>query len=67
MSGSAKLDFKEESEKLSENVMLSYSGATAQNITSLEDAQRLAREMPSKLMTQLNTFKYKLGLGIAVH
>ncbi|KAK1775417.1 hypothetical protein QBC45DRAFT_335358 [Copromyces sp. CBS 386.78] len=60
VSGSAKVEFKEGSEKLMENVKISYSGAMAENVASLEDAQRVAKEMPSKLMTQMNTLKYKL-------
>ena len=60
VSGSAKVEFKEGSKKLMENVRISYSGALAENVATFEDAQRVAREMPSKLATQMNTLKYKL-------
>jgi hypothetical protein len=60
VSGSARVEFKEGSQKLMENVKISYSGAMAENVTSFEDAQRVAKEMPLKLMTQMNTLKYKL-------
>lgn len=60
VSGKAKVEFKEGTKKLMENVKISYSGAMAENVASLEDAQRVAKEMPSKLMTQMNTLKYKL-------
>jgi hypothetical protein len=60
VSGSAKVEFKEGTKKLMENVKISYSGAMAENVASFEDAQRVAKEMPSKLMTQMNTLKYKL-------
>ena len=60
VNGSAKVEFKEGSKKLMENVRISYSGALAENVGSLEDAQRVAKEMPSKLATQMNTLKYKL-------
>lgn len=60
VSGSAQVDFKEGTKELMENVKISYSGAMAENVASFEDAQRVAKEMPSKLMTQMNTLKYKL-------
>ncbi|KAK3493368.1 hypothetical protein B0T13DRAFT_50003 [Neurospora crassa] len=58
--GSAEVDSEEGSEKLMENVKISYSGATAENVASLKDAQRVAHEMSLKLMTQMETLKYKL-------
>ena len=38
VSGSAKVEFKEGSNKLMENVRISYSGALAENVASFEDA-----------------------------
>ncbi|KAL2148627.1 hypothetical protein VTH82DRAFT_2181 [Thermothelomyces myriococcoides] len=60
VSGSAKIDFSKEKESLLEKCNISYSGALAENVTTLEDARRVAREMPTKLASQLNTLSYKL-------
>ncbi|KAF5591195.1 neoverrucotoxin subunit beta [Fusarium pseudoanthophilum] len=58
--GEASVDWKEGTKALMENMRISYSGAIAENVGSLEDAQRVAKEMPSKLAKQMNTLKYKL-------
>jgi hypothetical protein len=58
--GTAKVEFSQESESVSEGLKISYSGAIAENASNLEDARRIAREMPTKLRQQLNTLYYKL-------
>ncbi|KAI1392852.1 uncharacterized protein F4822DRAFT_392399 [Hypoxylon trugodes] len=58
--GSAKLEFSKKDESIFDNVRISYSGAMAENVTNLEDARRVAGEMPTKLAKQLNTFHYTL-------
>ncbi|KAG9496544.1 hypothetical protein J7337_011320 [Fusarium musae] len=58
--GEASVEWKEGTKALMENMRISYSGAIAENVGSLEDAQRVAKEMPSKLAKQMNTLKYKL-------
>ncbi|WKT40267.1 hypothetical protein QSH57_005073 [Fusarium oxysporum f. sp. vasinfectum] len=60
VSGSAKLQYKDVSEANRENVKISYSGAIAENVSTWEDARRVATEMPSKLAKQTNTLYYKL-------
>ncbi|KAI1404242.1 hypothetical protein F4819DRAFT_448448 [Hypoxylon fuscum] len=57
---SAKVKFSEKDESLFENVKISYSGAIAENVSNLEDARRVAGEMPTKLAKQLNTLRYRL-------
>ncbi|RYP73509.1 hypothetical protein DL770_007759 [Monosporascus sp. CRB-9-2] len=58
--GSAKVEFSEKDESVFENVKISYSGAMAENVSNLEDARRVAGEMPTKLAKQLNTLHYTL-------
>ncbi|KAK6359513.1 hypothetical protein TWF696_000669 [Orbilia brochopaga] len=58
--GSAKVERSMKDESEFENVRISYSGAMAENVSNLEDARRVAREMPTKLAKQLNTLRYKL-------
>lgn len=58
--GTASVEWKEGTESLMENMRISYSGAITENVGSLEDAQRVAKEMPGKLAKQMNTLKYKL-------
>ncbi|KAI0420229.1 hypothetical protein F5X98DRAFT_361964 [Xylaria grammica] len=60
VSGSAKIEFSEEEKRFFESVKISYSGAIAESVVNLEDALRVAREMPTKLAKQLNTLSYKL-------
>ncbi|KAH8728828.1 hypothetical protein GQ44DRAFT_757223 [Phaeosphaeriaceae sp. PMI808] len=60
INGTAKVDFSDGSENKFENVRISYSGAMAENVGNLEDANRVAREMPTKLAKQMNTLSYKL-------
>ncbi|KAK6523032.1 hypothetical protein TWF281_002454 [Arthrobotrys megalospora] len=58
--GGAKVEFSDKYESKFENVNVSYSGAMAENVSTLEDARRVAGEMPTKLAKQLNTLRYKL-------
>ncbi|KAK6512522.1 hypothetical protein TWF481_001406 [Arthrobotrys musiformis] len=58
--GSAKVEFTAEEKSKFENVKISYSGAIAENVSNLEDACRVAHDMPKKLAKQLNTLSYKL-------
>jgi len=60
VSGSAKVEFDEMEEKKFESVRISYSGAMAENVSNLEDARRIAKEMPTKLAKQCNTLHYTL-------
>ncbi|KAJ1323456.1 Down syndrome cell adhesion molecule-like protein 1 [Microdochium nivale] len=60
VSGSAKIEFAEDSDSKFENVKISYSGAIAEQVATLDDARRVAREMPTKLAKQMNTLHYKL-------
>ncbi|KAJ1549236.1 hypothetical protein HK405_007304 [Cladochytrium tenue] len=43
-----------------ERLSISYSGALAVHAATLEDALGVARDMPVKLQTQMNTLSYKL-------
>ncbi|KAH7303384.1 hypothetical protein B0I35DRAFT_365004 [Stachybotrys elegans] len=43
-----------------ENVKVTYSGALIEQVTGIEDARRVAEEMPEKLGEQLNTLSFKL-------
>jgi len=43
-----------------EGFEISYSGAIAENVSNIEDARRIALEMPTKLGQQLNALYYKL-------
>ncbi|KAI2624052.1 hypothetical protein GGS21DRAFT_325573 [Xylaria nigripes] len=58
--GVAQVNFLEKDESMFENMKISYSGAIAENVSNLEDARRIAREMPTSLAKQLNTLRYKL-------
>ncbi|XEU95058.1 hypothetical protein FSHL1_000342 [Fusarium sambucinum] len=60
INGSAKLEYKDVSDANRENVKISYSGAIAENVSTWEDARRIATEMPTKLAKQTNTLFYKL-------
>ncbi|OTA99812.1 hypothetical protein M426DRAFT_16044 [Hypoxylon sp. CI-4A] len=60
ISGSAKIDFSEEEKRFFGSVRISYSDATAESVVNLEDALRVARDMPIKLAKRLNTLSYKL-------
>ncbi|QPC72255.1 hypothetical protein HYE68_003007 [Fusarium pseudograminearum] len=60
VSGSAKVDYKDVSQENREKVKISYSGAIAENVSTWEDARRVATEMPTKLAKQENTLYYKL-------
>jgi carbon monoxide dehydrogenase subunit G len=60
VSGTAKVNFSEEEKSIFENVRISYSGAMVENVSNLEDARRVASEMPTKLAKQLNKLSYKL-------
>lgn len=57
---SEKIEFSLEEKQFFENVSISYSGAIADSVVNIEDAFRVAREMPTKLAKQLNTLTYKL-------
>ncbi|KAI5863678.1 hypothetical protein GGS23DRAFT_564932 [Durotheca rogersii] len=58
--GKAKVEFSEESKSVFESLKISYSGAIAENVSNVEEACRVAREMPTKLGQQFNTLSYKL-------
>lgn len=60
ISGGAKIEYSTDEKKLFETVNISYSGAMAESVVNLEDALRVARDMPTKLSKQLNTLRYKL-------
>ncbi|XDG05408.1 hypothetical protein ABKA04_005023 [Annulohypoxylon sp. FPYF3050] len=60
ISDSDKIEFSLEEKHFFENVRISYSGAIADSVVNIEDAWRVAREMPTKLANQLNTLTYKL-------
>ncbi|KAI1213276.1 uncharacterized protein F4807DRAFT_257179 [Annulohypoxylon truncatum] len=60
VSSSAKVDYSNESKFIFDNVNISYSGAMTENVSNIEDARRVSREMPAKLALQLNTISYKL-------
>ncbi|KAJ3962386.1 hypothetical protein N0V92_000863 [Colletotrichum tropicale] len=60
VSGSDKVEFSAKNESLFEDVKISYSGAIAENVSSIEDARRVAGEMPKTLAKQMNTLYYKL-------
>ncbi|KAK7743328.1 hypothetical protein SLS62_010651 [Diatrype stigma] len=60
ISGNANIELSEEERRFFEDVRISYSGAIAESVVNLEDALRVAREMPTKLAKQLNTLSYKL-------
>ncbi len=58
--GEVNLDQSKDNDSIFEGIKISYSGAMAENVTNIEDARRVARKMPTKLMKQLNTLTYKL-------
>ncbi|EFX00284.1 fibronectin, type 3 [Grosmannia clavigera kw1407] len=58
--GEAQIDHKSKNASTWEGVKISYSGAMAESVTTLDDALRVAHEMPEKLKRQLNTIQYKL-------
>ncbi|KAK0512138.1 hypothetical protein JMJ35_005266 [Cladonia borealis] len=58
--GKASVEFSEESESIFDNLKIFYSGAMAENVANIDDARRVAHEMPTKLRQQLNTLYYKL-------
>ncbi len=60
VSGSVELNWTEEDRAAFEHTKISYSGAMAENIVNFADALRVAREMPTKLMQQMNTLAYTL-------
>ncbi|KAK6361036.1 hypothetical protein TWF730_007151 [Orbilia blumenaviensis] len=60
LSVDAKVEFSKEEQSKFENVKVSYSGAIAEKVVSLEDALRVAGEMPEKLKKQMNTLSYTL-------
>ncbi|KAE9583609.1 hypothetical protein CGMCC3_g301 [Colletotrichum fructicola] len=60
VSGSDKVEFSAKNESLFEDVKISYSGAIAENVSGIEDARRVAGEMPKTLAKQMNTLYYKL-------
>ncbi|KAL4726578.1 hypothetical protein ACLX1H_005465 [Fusarium chlamydosporum] len=60
VNGSSKLEYKDVSDTNREKVRISYSGAIAENVSTWEDARRIATEMPTKLAKQTNTLYYKL-------
>jgi hypothetical protein len=60
VSGSVELNWTEEDRAAFECTKISYSGAMAENVVNFADAMRVAREMPTKLMQQMNTLSYKL-------
>ncbi len=49
-----------QSETDAENVKISYSGVMAEEVIDMEDARRIAREMPTRVGRQLNTLSYTL-------
>ncbi|EOA81113.1 hypothetical protein ACJQWK_07980 [Exserohilum turcicum] len=58
--GNINTSFNEKKNSMLEGVRISYSGAIAESVASMEDARRIAQEMPTKLKQQLNTLEYKL-------
>jgi hypothetical protein len=58
--GRAKLNFSEENKSVVENVRISYSGTMAESVSNIEDARRVAAEMPKNLAGQLNTLNCTL-------
>eukprot|EP01113_Clastostelium_recurvatum_P011373 TRINITY_DN1578_c0_g1_i1.p1 TRINITY_DN1578_c0_g1~~TRINITY_DN1578_c0_g1_i1.p1 ORF type:complete len:683 (-),score=180.78 TRINITY_DN1578_c0_g1_i1:355-2262(-) len=58
--GSAKVDWKSKLSSISNKLNISYSGAMAENVTTMEDARRVARNMPSQLAKQENALLCKL-------
>ncbi|ORY01737.1 hypothetical protein BCR34DRAFT_605816 [Clohesyomyces aquaticus] len=58
--GDSNLQFLGHSEGSFENLKISYSGAMAENVTSFDDARRVAHAMPRKLGKLRNTLSYKL-------
>ncbi|KAI1070650.1 hypothetical protein LB507_006632 [Fusarium sp. FIESC RH6] len=60
VNGSADLEYKHVSDANREKVKISYSGAIAENVSTWEDARRIANDMPTMLAKQTNTLYYKL-------
>ncbi|EQB48666.1 hypothetical protein CGLO_12085 [Colletotrichum gloeosporioides Cg-14] len=60
VSGGDKVEFSSKNEALFEDVKISYSGAIAENVSSLEDARRVAGEMPRTLAKQTNALSCTL-------
>ncbi|RGP62991.1 fibronectin, type 3 [Fusarium sporotrichioides] len=60
VNGSANLEYKDVSDANREKVKISYSGAIAENVSTWEDARRVANDMPTMLAKQTNTLYYKL-------
>ena len=58
--GEVSVDHSQDNDSIFEGIKISYSGAMAENVTNIEDARCVAREMPTKLIKQLNTLSYKL-------
>ena len=57
--GEVNVDHSEDNDSSFEGIKISYSSAMAENVTNIEDAHRVAHQMPTKLMKQLNTLTYK--------
>ncbi|KAF3809460.1 hypothetical protein GCG54_00012741 [Colletotrichum gloeosporioides] len=60
VSGGDKVEFSSKNEALFDDVKISYSGAIAENVSSLEDARRVAGEMPRTLAKQTNALSCTL-------
>lgn len=56
--GAASVEMKEDNSSRFEKVNVSYRGAIAESVTTVDDAIKLARELPKKLMKQSNTLSY---------
>ena len=54
------MEFDGKGDSLFDNVKITYSGAIAENVSTPDDARRVAGEMPMKLAKQMNTLTYKL-------
>ncbi|KAK2741696.1 neoverrucotoxin subunit beta-like protein [Colletotrichum kahawae] len=60
VNGGDKVEFSAKNESLFDDVKISYSGAIAENVSSLEDARRVAGEMPKTLGKQMNALSCTL-------
>ncbi|KAK4201367.1 hypothetical protein QBC40DRAFT_223695 [Triangularia verruculosa] len=58
--GSTKAENSEQSSALSSRLNITYNGAIAESVTSIDDARRIAHEMPIHLRKQFNALSYTL-------
>ncbi|KAH6605061.1 hypothetical protein Trco_006768 [Trichoderma cornu-damae] len=58
--GKAKVEYTKEEKAKLERFTVSYSGAIVESVSNLEDALRVAHDMPQNLKKQMNTLSYQL-------